>query len=223
VRSEINSYCADFGSDADALTLLAQFAADEGDPDTAERARDLARASGIPTTGFDLGIAQASIAARDYPRAIRVIAFAQTEKQSLGRPYEATVAGMKAVALFGAGDGGAKLAFSDLLPLSEALRPAIGLFFVDQLRRAGFAEQGRQLLERVCADHPDDLPALAELIRGDAVAGDRNGLVTNLPRILKMRKPPRDALEGSLRWLDSARDAALRAEVTEALAADPAP
>jgi len=223
VRKEIDSYCADFRSDADALTLLAQFAADEGDPDTAERVRDLARASGIPTTGFDLGIVQACIVARDYLRAIRVITVAQTGRQSMGRPYEATVAGMKAVALFGAGDGGAKLAFSDFLPLSEALRPTIGLFLVDQLHRAGFDEQSRQLLERVCADHPDDLPALAELIRGDAAAGDRNGLVTNLPRILKMRKPPRDALEGSLARLDPAKDAALRAEVTEALLAGPKP
>jgi hypothetical protein len=223
VRREINSYCADFKSDANALTMLAQFGADTGEQDAAERARDLARASGIPTADFDLMDAQASIVARDYRRAIRAVTVAQMERQSMGRAYEVVLSGIKAVALLGAGDGGAKLAFSDFLPLSGALRPPAGLFLVDQLRREGFAEQSRQLLERVCAEHPDDLPALAELIRGDAAAGDRTGLAANLPRILKMRKPPRDALEASLPWLDSAKDSDLRIEVTEALAAGPAP
>jgi hypothetical protein len=222
VQREINSFCADFGSDANALAMLAQFAADTGEPDAAERARDLAQARGFFTADFALRIAQASIVAGDYRRAVRTVALAQSERQSLGRAHEAILAGLKAVALFGAGDGGAKLAFSDFLPLAGALRAPAGLFLVDQLRRAGFAEQSRQLLEKVCAEHPDDQPALTALIRSDAAAGNRAGLIANLPRILRMRKPAPDALEASLQCLDPATDAALRFQVTKALADSPA-
>jgi hypothetical protein len=222
VRREIDSYCADFKSDASALTLLSQFAADTGEPDVAGRARDLARAGGIPLADFDLRVAQAGIVAQDYPRAVRAVTLAQSESQPAGLAQEAILAGIKAVALFGTGDSGADLAFSEFLTRSEALRPPAGLFLVRQLRREGFAEQGRQLLERVCAEYPDDQPALAELIRNAAAAGNRTELVSNLPRFLQMRKPPRDALEASLPWLDPAKNAALRVQLTQALAESPA-
>jgi hypothetical protein len=221
VRREIDSYCADFKSDPDALTLLSQFAADTGEPDTAERARDLASAGGIPIADFDVRVAQASLVAKDYRRAIRAVTLAQTESQSASRAYVAILAGIKAVSLFGAGDNGAQLAFSDFLPLSTALRPPAGLFLVRQLRRMGLADEGREVLEQVCSENPDDQPALAELIRSDAAAGNRTGLDARLPRFLKMRKPPRDVLEACLPWLDPAKDAALRLQVAKALADSP--
>jgi len=222
VRQEVDSYCADFRSDPGALKVLSQFAADAGEPDTAQRARDLARARGIPTADFDVRVAQASFAARDYRRAVRAIAVAQTEIPPEDHAYETLLAGMKAVALFGAGDGGAELAYSDFFPRAGALAPIAGLYLADELRGMGLAEKSRQLLERVSAETPDDQPLLAALIRGDAAAGNRTGLVTNLPRLLKMRKPPRDALDASLRCLDPTRDAALRTTVTKALAGSPA-
>jgi hypothetical protein len=221
LRRETDSYCADFKSDTTALMLLSQFAADSGEPDVAEQARDLSLAAGISTAPFDLGVAQASIVARDYRRARRAITRAKAESQSAGRAFEAALAGTKAVALFGAGDSGAGLAFSDFLAVSGALRLPAGLFLVQQLRQAGFVEQSRQLLERVCAENPDAEPALAELIRSDAGAGNRAGLVANLPRLLKMRKPPADALEASLPLLDPAKDAELRRKAGQALADSP--
>jgi hypothetical protein len=109
------------------------------------------------------------------------------------------------------------------MPVSGALRPAAGLFLAQQLRKAGFVDQSRQLLEKVCAEDPDDQPALGELIRSEADAGNRNGLITNLPLYLKMRKPARDVLEASLQWLDASSNAALRVHVEKALADGPAP
>ncbi len=218
VRREINSYCSDFRADANAVAILAQFAADTGEPDTAERARDLARAGGFPTTEFDLKVVQACIVAHDYRRALFAIKLAQAEGKSVGRAYEAIMSGFKAVSLFGAGYGGGELAFSYFMTLPMAPPPHAGLFLSEELHRVGFGEQSRQLLERVCTDNPDDEPALTELIRADAGAGNRMGLLANLPRFLKMRKPSRDVLAASLPLLDPVRDAALREQVSEALA-----
>jgi hypothetical protein len=217
VRREINSYCSDFRADANAVAILAQFAADTGEPDTAERARDLARSAGIPTTEFDLKIVQACIVAHDYRRALLAISLAQAEAKSVGRAYEVVMSGFKAVSLFGAGYGGAKLAFSDFMTLAVTPPPHAGLFLAEQLHRIGYPEQSRQLLERVCSGNPDDEPALTELIRADAGAGNRMGLLANLPRFLRMRKPPRDVLAASLLLLDPVKDAALRENMSEVL------
>ena len=68
---EVADYRADFGADPEALAVLAQFAADAGDPGTADRARATARAAGLPLAELDARVVQACIVARDYPRAIR--------------------------------------------------------------------------------------------------------------------------------------------------------
>ena len=217
LHKEIDLYCFDFKSDLHALALLAEFAAAGGDPDTAEQARDQAQAAGGADVEFDLAVAEAAIAAQDYPRALRAVARAQADSGGGNQDYETTFDGFKTVAQFGAQDSSAELAFTDFLPRAGALRPAVGLFLVQQLSRGGFTEPSRQLLERICSEHPDDQPALAELIRSDAAAHDRAGLVANLPQFLKMRKPPEDALEASLPCLDPVKDAALRAGVTDAL------
>ncbi len=221
IRREIEAYCADFGSDPDAISLLAQFAIEAGEPHAAERARDLAKAKGIAPVEFEIAIAQASIAAGDYPRAVKVVTLAQGEGRSLGQAYEATLTGTKVVALFGARDSRANLAFSNFLPLSESLPHRAGHFLAHHLHILGLAEQSQQLLERVCDKDPDDEQALAELVSSDAATGNRDRLLTDLPRLLKMRKPPRDALDASLMCLDPTTDGALCQQVTLALSTSP--
>ena len=154
LRRDVDAYRADFGSRPAALVVLSQFAADTGQPDVAEGACERASACGLRTGEFHLRTVQARLVARDYRRAVKAIAAVQNEEPFLGPSGEAVLAGMKAVALFGAGDGGAELAFSAFLPQSGALAPSAGLFLADQLRLAGFARQSRQVLDRVCASDP---------------------------------------------------------------------
>ena len=217
VQSEIDSYCSDFKADAGALRGLARFAADAGQPETAQRALDAARSAGLPTADFDLALAQASLASHDYPRVFQAVALAQASGESMSPATAAALAGAKAVALLGDNAFGADSAFADFSSTSGALRPDAGLFLVGQLLQYGFPIQSRKLLERICADNPGDEPALAELVRTEATLADRSGLDANLPVLLKMRKPPRDALSAALPWLDPKDDATLRAEVVYAL------
>jgi hypothetical protein len=215
--AEINGYFALYRTDAGAMALLAQFAANTGDPVTAARAREMARRAGIPLAEFDLCVAQANLVAQDYRSALRAVSIAQGEGGFEGRAGRAVLSGIRVVALLADGDSGAELAFSRFLANSGELRPVTGLFLVRKLKQAGFARQSRQLLERICSGQPGDEPALAELVRSDAILHNRAGLSEHLPSLLKMRKPPRDALESSLPWLDPAKDAPLRFQLLGAL------
>jgi hypothetical protein len=217
-RAEINDYCALFRADAGALALLSQFAANTGEPATASRAREMARRGGLPVAEFDLCVAQACLVAQDYRSALRAVSIAQGEGGLESRPGGALLSGIKVVALLAEGDAGAELAFSRFLAVSRGLRPIAGLFLVKQLRQAGLAAPSRQLLDRICSEHPGDEGVLAEVVRSDSVLHNRAALSAHLPLLLKMRKPPRDALESSLPWLDPAKDASLRFEVLGALA-----
>jgi hypothetical protein len=219
-RLEIDSFVADFKSNPNALALLAQYAAEVGDPDTAERTRSLV-GPGNQAPGFNLCAVRACIVARDYRRALRAIALAQADRQHAGGGYGSALAGLRALALFGAEDGGAKLAFSEFLALTDPLRPVDALFVVGQLKGMGLADESRRLLERVCAVNPQDSLSLAELVRSDAAAGNRTALLSSVPRLLKTRKPPRDVLVAAERWLDPGRDTVLRSQINEALAHSP--
>ena len=220
-KREFESYCDDFKANAGALGLLAQYTVETKQPEAAERVRDLALAGGFPTAGFDLAVAEASIKTGDYRRALRALAQAHSGKGPFSRSLEALVTGMKVVALFGAGDVGAKLAYGDLLPLSNALRPSDGLVVVRQLRLLGLSDESRELLERLCAANPDSQALLAELVRLDSRARNRTGLIASLPRLLKTRKPPRDALDAALPSLSPTKDAALIAQIRDALEHSP--
>ena len=217
VQADIDSYCSDFKSSAEALKGLGRFAADVGKPEIAQRILDLARAAAFPLTDFEVSLAQASLINRDYPRVFQTITMAQAGGQSPSPSSAAFLAGIKATALLGDNDYGADTAFAEFLANSRALRPDAGLVLVAQLLREGFPAQSRRLLEKLCSDNPGDKEALAELVRAEAALADHAGLAASLPRLLKMRKPPRDALNAALPWLDPGTDAPLRAAVVYAL------
>jgi tetratricopeptide (TPR) repeat protein len=219
LRSEIRAYLDNFRSDRVALNLLLEFAAGAGEPDVAETVRTLIGAQGPRAADIDLELAQASIVAGDFRRALAAVARARADSGPYAPAYEPIFAGFNAVAELGSAESGAELAFTDFLPLAGRLRPSLGLALVLQLRRLGFRDQGRQMLERICAEHPDDEPALAELVRTQAAAGDRAGIAANLARLLDMRKPPRDAVAAALPLVDPREDGSLRARAAAVLSA----
>ncbi|MEO6245259.1 MAG: hypothetical protein ABIQ12_07465, partial [Opitutaceae bacterium] len=219
---ELADYFRDFGRDPNALVLLLWFAVDTGQPVLAERLHALANEQKLPAATFDLGRVQASLAAKDYARTITLADAALREERSASETASPLYA-MRAVAHFGLGDTArGQIALTAFLN-NARLRASDALLLARQLKDIGFAEQAHRVLERACQLDPLNEPALAELIRLDAEAGNRAALAENLPKLFEMRKHFRETLEATLRHLNEPADAPLRRQIQEALAQPPTP
>lgn len=215
---ELAAYLATSGKDQPALILLAWFAVDTAQPDLAAQAQALARAAKLATPVFDLARAQALVAARDYAGALAFIDGAARGAAPDAEFFTSLLSGLRAVALYGAGDTSrGQVALSAFLD-SPRVRSNDLLLLARLFRGLGQAEAARRIVARACERDARNEAALAELVRLDAAAGDRSALATNLPRLLAMRRHHRPTLEATLKSLNEPADEPLRRQIEIALA-----
>lgn len=215
---ELNAYLATFAKDPPALVLLAWFAVDTAQPALAAQAQALARAAGAATPVFDLARAQAFVAARDYAAALALIDGAARAAAPDAEFFTSLLGGLRAVALFGAGDlSRGQVALGAFLD-SPRIRSNDLLLLARLFRGLGQAEAARRIVARACERDARNEAALAELVRLDAAAGDRAALSANLPRLLAMRRHHRPTLEATLKSLTEPADEPLRRQIEIALA-----
>ncbi len=220
---ELADYFRNFGQDANALVLLLWYAVDTAQPALAERIHALAREKQLPAATFDLGRVQAYLAAKDYARTVTLADAVLREERSATETAASPLYAMRAIAHFGLGDNArGQITLSAFLN-NTRVRANDALLLARQLKGIGFAEQAHRVLARACEVDPLNEPALAELIRLDAEAGNRAALAENLPKLLEMRKHFRATLEETLRHLDEPADAPLRRQIEEALAQPASP
>ena len=223
---ELATYLADFSTDPTALVLLAWFAVDTAQPALAEQLHALAVEQQFPLNAFNFARVQAALGVQDYRAALAHAATALREENEDNPNFASTLNGLRALALFGLKDHAqARLVLGTFLNQSRP-RASDALLLARQLRLLGVPAQARAVLARVCAVDPLNQAALAELVRHDAEAGDRIKLAENLPKLLRLRKPSRAALEETLLRLDQPGDSTLREQIRAALArasATPAP
>ena len=223
---ELAGYLADFKANAQALVLLAWFAVDTVQPALAQQVHDLAVAQNFPLNAFNLARVQAALAAADYRGARTLADIALREENENNDTFAATLNGLRALALFGAKDTTrAELMLGSFLSQARP-RPGDALLLAKQLRLLGASDSARAVLDRACNLDPLNQATLAELIRLEAEAGNRDKLAEHLPKFVRLRKPSRAVLEETLLRLDRPADAPLRDQIRAALArttATPAP
>lgn len=215
---ELAEFLRSHDHDPSALVLLLWFAVDTAQPALAERVQALAKGQKLPANTFNLGVVQAHLTARDYPRALMLADAALREEQYASDISASPLQAMRAIAHFGLGDAArGQITLSAFLN-NTRVRASDALLLARQLKAIGFAEQARRVLERASEIDPLNEPALAELIRLDAEAGNRAALAESLPKLFELRKHFRATLEETLRHLDEAADAPLRRQIQDALA-----
>ena len=203
--------------------LLAWFAVDTAQPALAEQLLARAREKNFPLSGFRLAHVQATLAAQDYAGALQLVEAALREENPDYVRVTSFLSGLRAVALFGTKDRSrADLLLGTFLNQAR-LRSGDALLLARQLRLLGEPAQARRVFDRAYALDPLNESALAELVRADSESGHRAGLAENLPKLLRMRKPPRAILEETLLRLDQPGDAALRETLRTALKNAPVP
>ncbi len=217
-QRELEEYFRKFSNDAHALLLLAWFAADTARPMVAERVFTLVRELKVPVGAHHLARVQAYLAAKDYPRTLELAEAAVRPDQNPSDYMVTLLGALRAVAYFGGGEPVRGQVMLAAFLENSKVRANDALLLARQFKAVGQLPQARRILERACELDGNNEPALAELIRLQAEAGDRTALAENIPKLFAMRKHFRAALEQTLKSLNEASDAPLRQQIERALA-----
>jgi tetratricopeptide (TPR) repeat protein len=187
---EREAYLKDFASDANALLLLAWFAADTGDLELSRRLHSLAAAEA----------ALKGPAGQD-PR------------------FAAVLSGLRALACFGAGDPSNGETNLQAFLVREHLRAGDALLLARRLNELGARPQALHVLTTAVRHDPQNQAALTELVHLETAAANQEALEAYTPQLLAMRKPSRAVLQESFLVLNEATPAraALRHAIKAAL------
>jgi len=222
-QRELDAYFKTFGTDPNALVILAWFAVDTAQPVLADRVHALARTQKVPLNAFNLARVQAYLAAKDYARALELADAALRLEQNSSEYVVALLSALRAVALYGSGDPARGQVMLSAFLENSRVRANDALLLARQFKALGQNAQARRILERAGEIDRNNEPALAELIRLEADEGDRAALAENIPKLFAMRKHFRAALEETLRNLNEPSDAPLRQQIEAALAQPASP
>ncbi len=216
-RREIDAYLGIFRKNNPALLKLAGFAAETGQPELAARVAGEAAAQAFPPEPFLVARAQAHLVALDNRGAADLAKPPAAAPAGPADYSRQLLDGLHALALLGLGEVSAGELLITKFADETRIRGNDAVLFAKRLLALGSTASARRLLDRACALDPLHQPALTELVRLDANAGNRAGLLEHLPKLLRMRRPPRQLLEECLLRLDQAEDTALRAQVKAAI------
>ena len=213
---ELEDFFARFSTNSRALLLLQSFAVESIQPELVEKIYTLAQQNAFPLLAFHLARVQVALATRDSARAL-VVAEEALRKAEAADPTTSLLRALRAVASFGTGDPGRGQTLLTAFLDERRLRAGDALLLARLLKEAGVPAQARRVLEQACQLDPRNQAALTELVRLDAENPDRTALTLSLPKLLALPKPPRTALEDTLRRLDQPTDEALRKQIRTAL------
>ncbi|MEY4489014.1 MAG: hypothetical protein RIQ79_1522, partial [Verrucomicrobiota bacterium] len=191
---EATRFLVDFGRDSRALVMFAGQAADSGDSLLAKRVRDTAQVAGLSPNAFVLAEVQAAINANNPVLALKLAEEGVTANRELNPHYPAALAGLRALALYAAGDkerGEIELAvFTD----HNGTRAADGVWLARELRRRGADMPALRLLKSAVSLDPLNQAALTELVRVVIDLRRYDEARVYLPALLAMRKPSHEVL-----------------------------
>lgn len=223
-RRETESYLTDYPADPAALLLLAWFASDTGDITLVRRLRALAAECHYPLETFELALVQGLALAADYPGALAAAEAALAGPAGNNPRFPGTLAGLRALASFGAGDPVTGETFLQSFLIRQRPRSSDSILLTRRLAEIGALRPAHRVIESAVRQHPLDQAALTELVRQQTQARDGAGLEGSLPPLLAMRKPSRAVLHEAALRLDAAqpRQHQLLAAIDRALEKSPA-
>lgn len=190
---EADSYFRHFGENQEALLALADFAAQTGRPDLAQRVETHFRLRSWPLDAAALLAAEAHLISGDNATGLDLLVAAARQADWTTR-HGAVLDGLQAIALFGLNrPDEARLHLEHLLTrpnlCAENLQ-AIARLLVARHH----AKAARALLEKAVALDPLNQVALTDLVRLDAADRHFDNFPAHVRRLMEMRHPSREVL-----------------------------
>ncbi len=209
--------------DFDGLLAVADFAAQQGQVDLAQRVATQAVERSMPPEPFALLVIEALLASHEERHALAAIAAFERENPEGARRCSALLAALRALAGFGCGEPeAARLALADFLTRPD-LRAKNLRAVADRLGAAGLPQEARRVLVRAVETDPLNQSALTRLVELELELDELESLADHASRLLALRQPSPDLLRavrhalGSDRLLFSREARAAYAAVDRAL------
>lgn len=194
VERETVSYLRQFQRDPAALLLLADFAANTGQPALARRVQQALAPSPESAGGAALMVAEAHIVAGEYQPALDLIAGYTRDYPEWTGQFAPVFNGLSAVALYGLGKKDEARLYLDHLLAQKNLRAENLVAVSNRLSALGAHDLALSALGRAVEADPLNQAALANLIRLELETGTLANLPAHLDRFIRTRRPSREIL-----------------------------
>lgn len=203
-REEIETYFELFGKDESAMSALAGFAAQTGNPELAERVYQHVRSHQLASADPAISLVEARVEAGEYGPALEFYNKIEDEVEDWTPLQQARLQPLLAVAYLGAGevDRGDGI-LKELLVLQRGANPAWLMSLADRLVEMGRSTRARNVLSHIHLTQPLNQEALTKLIQVDLDQGNNDAIVRNIELLLKMRKPSPTVLENAHAYISS--------------------
>lgn len=205
LAAETGALLRDFAQDEAALTSLAEFASNTGDPALARRIYDHCRAHGLAWDAPAFLMVEARIVAGDYRGALELSHTLLGENPAWAKRYHTLLNSLQAIAYFGLHDrASARLYLENFLGQAD-LRADNLLAVAQRFVAVGASREARLTLEHAVRADPLNQAALTRLVSLELELGEFDSVPDHVVRLTTMRKPSGDVLRAAAARLGSDR------------------
>lgn len=202
-KAEIEALIRQFPNDEKTLLLLANFAAETGQPDLARRIYGFALQKNLDISGFALLVIEAEIVAGEYTDSISFIEELVEEKPDWLNGRMHIFNSLRSVAYLGSGNFDlGQLYLTEFLG-NKNTRVNTLLAVSGRLQKLNLADEAARVLRQAYKENPQNQAVLSELIQVEIARNNTLDLAELVDALLGMRRPSYSILETAYERLGS--------------------
>jgi hypothetical protein len=194
MAEEVEALLRDFPEDRNALVSLADFAANSGHIELADRLVAHAKRRTMAADTFALLAIEARIVAGEFRAALDAVQRFKAENSEADARYRSLLVSLQGTASIGVGDQPAARVFFAELTGSSELRADNLLALANRCAALGAGDVARQLLSRALEIDAKNQAALTRLTQLDWEFSEISALAGHLQQLLATRRPSPDLL-----------------------------
>jgi len=194
VKRDMEIFFNNYQDDNRSMLYLANFAADIGDLKFMRRIYDLALRKDFTIAPYCLLLLETTIIQGDYKAAVAFVEDIMKTKPKWKDRHEDVILCLRAVAYYAVGNSNmADILVNDILK-RNTISAKVMIATARMFDKLNAHQISLQILDRACSLYPKHQLALTRLIQAELNVGISTNLHTNVSKLLKMRRPPRELI-----------------------------
>ena len=192
VKKAEESLLKQYAGDYNAMLVLGNYAADNGNIALMRKIYDGAIVNNFPIGAFCLLLLETMITDGDYKGAVDFSEEILKEKPVWARRYEDVLGCLRAISYYATGNANmSEIIMKDVLNRGTAT-PRVLVATARRMDKLGAMAFAQKLLETAVEKYPKHQLALTRLIQFEINQGNSTNLDKHIVRLLAMRRPPRE-------------------------------